>query len=246
MEYFNVPHIPNICSKGVVADCRISPESVKKLNSLGIEVILSYKSENLLPPISAHPDMTILHLGGNRFVCSPDSYDYYKERLNGADVARGVCVLKKDYPNDVPYNITIFGEYVFLNASSNQTEIAKTYVSSSKKILNVKQGYTKCNICVVSRNALITSDTGIYKTAVDNKIDALLIESGYIELKGMDCGFIGGASGLIAPNMLAVNGDIKTHPDGCKMIEFCKKHGVDVISLKKGILEDIGTILPIF
>lgn len=246
MEIFNNPNIPKICSGKVIADARLSEESVNTLNNLGITVIPSYKSDRLLPPIYAHPDMTILNIGGGRFVCSPDSFEYYSDRLTECSIIKGSVELQKDYPKDVTYNITIMGDFVFLNAASNQTEIFKTYIGSNKKILNVKQGYTKCNICIVGSEALITSDTGIYKAALASGIDALKIDSGYIELKGMSCGFIGGASGLIAPDILAVNGDIKTHPNANDITAFCKNHGVNIIPLKKGVLEDVGSILPIF
>ena len=62
----------------------------------------------------------------------------------------------------------------------------------------------------------------------------------------MSYGFIGGATGLIAPDMLAVNGDLKTHPDYNNIVDFCKNYHVDIISLKNGSIYDIGSILPIF
>ena len=56
-------------------------------------------------------------------------------------------------------------------------------------------------------------------------------------------GFIGGASGLINKTTLCFNGDLKTHPDCNNIIDFCKNVGVDTISLNKGNLVDIGTIM---
>ena len=43
------------------------------------------------------------------------------------------------------------------------------------EIINVKQGYAKCSICVVSDNAIITADKGIAKAAIQNRIDVLEI-----------------------------------------------------------------------
>lgn len=56
-------------------------------------------------------------------------------------------------------------------------------------------------------------------------------------------GFIGGASGLINKNLLCFNGDIKTHPDYENINSFCKNVGVEVYSLNKGMLKDIGSII---
>lgn len=43
--------------------------------------------------------------------------------------------------------------------------------------------------------------------------------------------------------MLAVNGDINSHPDSEQIKVFCHKYNVDIIPLKDGKLVDIGTII---
>lgn len=245
-KFFCIPHLPNKCSNSVIIDHRVDKNTINALNALGIEVIFSYKSNRLHSAVCGHPDMTIMHLGYDKFLCSPDSYEYYKLQLPCADVIKGTVELDLKYPYDISYNITILQDFVFMNTASNQIEIYKSYIPMEKKILNVNQGYTKCNICVVNENAIITSDTGIYKASIENGIDALLIQQGYIELNGMNYGFIGGATGLLSQDTLAVNGDINTHADCDKIIAFCKNYGVNVISLKKGAICDIGSIVPVF
>ena len=64
-----------------------------------------------------------------------------------------------------------------------------------------------------------------------------------IELRKLDYGFIGGATGLIDNSTLAVNGDINSHPDSEQIKVFCHKYNVDIIPLKDGKLVDIGTII---
>ena len=241
MEFLKMPNLPYRQVRGVIIDCRADEETIKSLNRLGIETVLSYRSDNLHPSVCAHPDMTITHLGGNRFICSPDSYDYYKSALPQAELIKGTIGLSSEYPHDVTYNITLLNGFVFMNTATEQVN-----VFNGGKIINVRQGYTKCSICVVAENAIITADTGIYKAARENGIDALLISAGHIELPGMNYGFIGGASGLIAPDTLAVNGDINTHPDGERITDFCKYHNVNIASLKRGAICDIGSILPIY
>lgn len=244
MKYLKKPHLPNVCSRGVIVSCDAEVESQNTLKSLGIDIIHSYKSDFLLEGISTHPDMTIMHLGENNFLCSPDSYEYYRYKLKYANLICGNKNLGINYPNDIFYNITDLNGRIF--AIQNQIEIVKTYIPSFREILFVNQGYTKCNICIVNDNAIITSDKGIYKVAKSNGIDVLLIDSGNILLKGMNYGFIGGATGLIAPDVLAVNGELKNHPNGDRIISFCKNYGVNILSLKKGMLTDIGSILPVF
>lgn len=62
-------------------------------------------------------------------------------------------------------------------------------------------------------------------------------------MRKLDYGFIGGATGLIDNNTLAVNGDINSHPDSEQIKLFCHKYNVDIISLKDDKLVDIGTII---
>ena len=241
MEFLQRPNVPDRPVKGVIIDCRADNETVESLKNLGIEPILSYCSGNLHPSICSHPDMTIVHLGGKRFICAPDAYDYYKSVLGEVDIICGEVDIKPKYPHDVTYNITLLGGFTFTNTATEQVKIV-----SNGKIIDVRQGYTKCSICVVAENAIITADTGIYRAAREHGIDALLISPGNIELPGMDYGFIGGAAGLIAPDTLAVNGDIATHPDGEAITAFCANYGIKITPLKSGAIRDIGSILPIY
>ena len=161
--------------------------------------------------------------------------------LTEAEITRGAVGIKPKYPNDIVYNITLLGGFAFMNTATEQEKIVK-----GGKIINVRQGYTKCSICIVNENAIITADTGIYRAARENNIDALLISPGNIDLHGMNYGFIGGAAGLIAPDTLSVNGDIAAHPDGERITRFCSDRGVKIIALKSGKIRDIGSILPIY
>ncbi len=243
MKYIDIPNTPNICSNRVLVSKRIGEESLSSLKSIGIEPVFAYNTDNVSTYISHHADITIVHLGKNKFICSPDSYSYYKNVLTGADLICGSRNLDKTYPNDVFYNITVLKDFIF--AHSNQIEIIKMNDPMPQKILNVNQGYTKCNICIVSDNAIITSDKSIYNEALKNGIDVLLIKSGEIELEGYDYGFIGGATGKASRDTLLINGELITHSDGDNIKAFCKNYGVYLYELKKGNIYDIGSILPI-
>ncbi len=245
-NYISIPNLPNKRSKGVIIDYRTDKEAIDSLNSMGIECILSCRINSLYEAVCAHPDMMIHHLGADRFITAPEAYEHFKAALPNADIIKGSKQLDARYPDDILYNAASVGNYLFCNARCTASEILSEYQCMKKEILNVKQGYSKCSICVVSENALITADSGICNIARKNNIDVLKITEGYIELAGMSYGFIGGATGLIAPDALAVNGDLKTHPDYNNIVSFCKNYGVDIVQLKSGSIYDIGSILPIF
>ena len=66
-----------------------------------------------------------------------------------------------------------------------------------------------------------------------------MIEEGGIALNGFSCGFIGGASSF-DNNILFTFGDVKKHENGKDIIDFLKNINVNVISLGKNELYDLG------
>lgn len=230
-----------------VVDCRADDKTVYNLENYGLHLIPTVKIDTLYDAIATHADVQIHYLGGNRFVCAPEVFDYYRNRLSDeVRLIKGSLGLKAEYPYDIGYNVTALDKFAICNSRYTATEILLEYRCASKEILNVKQGYSKCSVCVVNGNAIITADTGIAKTAAKHNIDVLKINSGYIKLRNMNYGFIGGATGLINENVLAVNGDIKTHHDADLITQFCKKHNVELYPLKDGALTDIGTVIVNF
>ncbi len=232
----------NIRSNRVLVDYRTDEESIRELNRLGASVYKSTSIKSLYDEVKGHPDMQI-HFINDKAICAPEAYDYYKSLdLTGIELICGSKALKSTYPDDVAYNVCCLGEYVILRPLSVAKEIFAEYHYLKKKILNSRQGYAKCSICVVNENSAITADEGVYKLLKENNLNVLKISEGHIELNKMN-GFIGGASGLINKNTLVFNGELKTHPDGENIISFCKNAGVDTVELKKGNLVDIGSIL---
>ena len=230
-----------------IVDCRADDRTIYNLESVGLQVIPTIKIDSLYDAIATHADIQIHYLGNNRFVCAPEAFEHYKKLLpDEFELIIGSKTLSGKYPDDIAYNAAALKKYVICNSAYTAIEILSEYKSMSKEILNVRQGYSKCNICVVNGNAIITSDRGIAKEVSAHGIDVLEIEPGHIKLRNLNYGFIGGATGLIRENILAVNGDINTHPDSNRIKQFCKKNGVELFSLKDGILEDIGTIISNF
>ena len=228
----------------IIADCRADDETIKSLQKTGYTVIPTVKLDCLYDAIASHADIQIHYLGNKRFVCAPEAYEHYKKYLpDGFTLIKGSKPLGAKYPADIPYNAAAVGNTLICNSRSTAIEILQTYSCSTRNILNVAQGYAKCSICVVSGNAIITADKGIAEAAKSNGMDVLRINEGHIELKNMNYGFIGGASGLIERNVLSFNGELSTHPDGEKIKKFCQNHNVAVAELKAGVLTDIGSII---
>lgn len=247
MQFIKLPNLPHNKVKVVIVDYKTDSKTIKTLKELNIDVIKSCRCNGLNSAVDGHPDMQIHHLEDNKFICSPGCYDYYLNALKqySAILYKGSIRLTGNYPYDIAYNVASVGNFVFCNKKYTDFNIYDYNINIGKKIIDIKQGYSKCSICIVSNSAIITSDKSIAVIAKENKIDVLLINEGHIELKPYNYGFIGGCSGLLSPSLLAFNGNIRKHPDYMQIKNFCVKYNVKTFSLSEDKLYDIGTIMPI-
>lgn len=244
-SFLTRPNIPDKKVTKVLVDYRIGAEAEKTLNKQGIEVIKTVKHKNLYEAVCGHPDMQLHHLGGDEFVCEPSVFDYYKKILPKATLINGDTKISCEYPFDIAYNGAACGNYFFHNLKFTESNIYEYYKANGVKLINVKQGYTKCSVCILSESALITSDRMIAKKAVEEGLDALFFDSSEIMLPGLSNGFIGGICGLIDKNVLAVNGDILLTKNGEEFSLFCERHGIEILPLHSQMPVDIGSIIPL-
>ena len=219
----------------------------QKLENCAVKTINITAQKSLYPAVRSHADMQVCHLGGNKIVCADLSSDYVNDlRDLEFEIIPSQMGLKSEYPSDIPLNSAFLGKnHLICGVNYTDQTILNHAKQNVTNIIDTKQGYAKCSTCIVTENAIITSDKSIEKSAVSNGIDALLIRPGYITLTGLDYGFIGGASGLIDKDLMAFCGDIKLHPDFDLISDFLWKYRVDYLCLSDSILQDIGGILPI-
>ena len=248
MKFLSNPNLPEESVCAVLVDYRTAPEIIASLEKLGITVYKSCKVDKLDETVCGHVDMSIHHIGKNIFVCEPSTYDYYKHifQKQNINLIRGNSVLTSTYPHDAAYNIARIGNYAFHASCYTDKVILNTFDKLNITLLHTQQGYSKCNLCPITKNAFITEDESIYKVGVNHSFDVLKITKGYIQLPGYPYGFIGGATGLIDKNILAVTGSLRQHPDYNKIIAFCKKYHISVCELTQQKPIDIGSILPIY
>ncbi len=247
MGFVEGPSLPEKRVGAVLIDFRAGQEMIQALQNLGIKVFFSCRSDELSAPLCGHPDMMIHHIGENKFVCSPDTFNYFGKTLGplGAKILIGNSPLSRTYPLDIAYNITRLDGVAFCKQKYTDKTVLTELGRRSVKLIDIAQGYSKCNICVVSTNAIMTSDEGIAKAAVNAGVHVLKISAGHIDLDGFTYGFIGGATGLIAADTLAVSGDISLHPDYKSMADFCGQFNVKLIALTDKKPVDIGSIIPL-
>lgn len=241
-DFIKIPNLPSKKITSVLVDFRTNINSIKKLNSLGIRVYTTKRHPELYEAVSGHPDMTIHHLGGNKFVVAPDFQDVLSEIPN-IEIIVGKSELNSLYPYDIAYNAARVGNFLIHNFKYTDKLILENTEELIK--IDVKQGYSKCSVCIVCENAIITSDIGIAKKCDNFGIDVLHVDDSDIVLRGVSHGFIGGSCGLISHNTLAINGNLKYHKNYEEILDFCNKYKVEILELHNGLIKDIGSLICI-
>ena len=229
-----------------LVDERIDNYSLLALKSMGAELFLMPGADFLQQQVASHPDMLIF-IGFGKLFCHEKYYGPNCElidrivSLGGVELALSSEPVGADYPCDVLFNACLLGNRLICNKNTVSGLILRAAERSGCEIINVKQGYTKCSIAVVSDNAVITSDKAIADACKAAGIDVLPVNQGHVSLPPYDYGFIGGASGIKEDNVYFC-GSLDQHPDGERIKRFCQKHGRSAVSLSDGGLQDVGTL----
>ncbi|QXM06362.1 DUF6873 family GME fold protein [Crassaminicella indica] len=246
-KLLNIPFLPKNKVKAVIVDGRVSDNFINNLKYMDINMIKTPYCKELYSAISYHPDILLHPINGKDVVVAPNVYDDLEKPLKkyGLNVIKGETVLRRNYPDNIAYNIGRVSNFAIHNLKYTDKVTLKLLEKSGVELIHVKQGYSKCSICIVNERAIITSDRGIAKTIEKYGIDTLVISPGYIDLTGLDYGFIGGASGLIAKNKIAFSGFLSHHPDYDRILEFLANYSVEPVFLENDKLKDIGSIIPI-
>jgi hypothetical protein len=223
-------------------DFRTSNEEKLNLINLGYEILVCPPSNFLYDAVCGHPDMLLHIIDSKTIMVHKDMNENFVDKLKNLNfnVVFSKNTLKYTYPEDVILN-SVCLDNLFIHNLKYTDDNLLAYMNS-KKILNVKQGYTKCSTAVISEKSIITSDKNIAKTLSKENIDVLLLPPGDIELPGLDYGFIGGCCGLLDKNSIAFYGDLNCYAYGNIVLEFLKKNNVKPIFLKSGKLVDRGSL----
>ncbi|GEM_PF-299725 len=204
------------------------------------------------PRIATHPDLYMCQLGlwseAGVFFGDPEK-------------------LAVEYPDDIIYNAVCTRNYVLHLVDKTDPELRDAIVTWHRslqrqpgegdhreiKVLNVRQGYTRCMCLPVDDNSFIVSDEAIAKPLENQGASVLRISNGSIKLRGFDAGFIGGTAGnvymsnneMTDQRAIVFNGDLSVHPDFKAITEFIKSRNILPVWFEDYALEDIGSIIAV-
>ena len=190
-----------------------------------------------------HADMQALNIKGKLFVNS--NCKAVVNTLDKLNIAYTLCEdIGNKYPDNVALNAALVGNRLLCKEKALHPRVKEYCNINNIKVLNVNQGYTKCSTLILNENAIITDDESIEKVSLINNINVLKISKGDIFLDSETVGFIGGASAVI-DDIVYFFGDITSHRDGVKIIEFLSLYNLNYKCVIPGRLLDIGGIVHI-
>lgn len=247
MDFVQKPFLPEKNIKAVLIDYKIDVEALEALTNSGIEIIKTVPCDDLYDAINGHPDIVVFHIGDNKLVVAPNVFDLLQPVLikKGFALTKGETWLKRNYPENIAYNVLRIGSFAFHNTKYTDKTIIEELKKKSIEVIHVNQGYTKCSTCIVNENSIITSDYMIAKTVEKYGIESLLIKPGGIILEGLNYGFIGGSSGLLSKSIMAFTGRLDKIQDNYKIVDFLNSKGIEVKILSTKQIFDIGSIIPL-
>ncbi|QAT49690.1 hypothetical protein EQM14_07840 [Caproiciproducens sp. NJN-50] len=245
MRYIQTPNLPETDVSLLTASAAY-PGILMELKRLGISAIPVDPSKSLPAPVQAHADMLCHPLGGRRVIVAKGEKRLAADlKQFGFKIIESVSSIAGSYPNDSGLNAARVGNKLIANPQILDKAIWDDCLSKGIKIIEVRQGYTKCSTAVVDEHSIITSDDGIATAAFKAGLEVLKIQPGHIRLPGYSYGFIGGCCGLIGRNRMAFAGNPNSHPDFCRIKEFLDRREIEVIILSKDSLLDIGGMIPL-
>lgn len=241
------PFLPNEKVNLVIIDGRVKKEIINNLKKLELEIILTNKCNELYDAISYHPDIVMHPINYNTLLIAPNVFDYYKELLKNKSIKliKGEKKLKRNYPDNIAYNVARVGEYAIHNFKYTDEKLIYYLKKENIKFINVNQGYSKCSTSIINNNAIITSDKSINNSCRKYNIEVLLIKEGFIDLPGLNYGFIGGSSAVISTKEILFTGNYGNHPNYNEINDFLLKNGKTPIILSNDNIIDLGSIITL-
>lgn len=237
---------PNLPQK-TIKHCLIGEKyttEIEELTALGVKCLTLKANKCLDDEINCHADILAFNFGNGKIVANIASI--------GEDELKkiGITAVFEDnitspYPKDILLNSAFINNKIICNTSVTSKKIIDFAEENNIELINIKQGYSKCNICVVSDNAVITEDDGIASLLNFYQIDVLKISKGDIFLSDVHYGFLGGASGKLSKDKIYFSGDISQHRDYLQIVEFLNKHHIESVYNKSRKLRDFGGFIAL-
>lgn len=237
------PNLPESPVKHCLIGAKYHQE-IDELKDLNIECLCLEANNNLYDEINSHADILSFNIGNGKIIISEGSIGEAKLTNLGYSVFFENNI-KSPYPNDILLNAALIDNLIICKTNCISDFITDCAKQNNLEIINTKQGYSRCNICIVAENAVITEDDSIAYLLKKCQFDVLKISNGSVFLSEQHSGFLGGASAKLAKDKIYFSGDLSKHKDFDLITEFLNLHKVTPIYNKNRNLRDFGGLIQL-
>ena len=240
------PHLPVGELRHVIIGEKYRALLEKPLAALGIIPLWMPNNPYVDARLAGHADLSINKFSKNGAILS--EYIQNSQLFEQLQSLGYECIFtenaeKPQYPYDAGLNVCQIGNTLIYNSRTICEVLNKELESTATNRIDVRQGYTKCAVCIVNENSIITQDKAIHSKATSNGIESLLVSDGIAGLEGFDCGFIGGASFKINSHQIAFTGTIECSQEKNAIESFLADRGIEAVYLTERKLFDIGSAI---
>lgn len=225
--------------KPAIIDKRMPPEAKGRL-SREWELIEIETRGIVYDAISGHPDIFMCQ-SPQGLIVAPNLPEVYLTAFasQGIQYWLGQFPVGSAYPESAAYNAVCTSQLLIHRVDSTDPVIKNR--NSSAMVVNVRQGYTRCNLLVLPGKRFITSDRGIAKQLLQYEFEVLYVSPQGIVLPGESYGFFGGCCGIHG-DRLYVTGSLRRYDFYENLKSFTEKSGLRITELYDGPLWDTGGI----
>lgn len=218
-------------------------EVVETFQKRGFDIIPVIESDRVSRPINRHSDVLYKMISGDCIYVSScqkankqllEDCGYQVKLFDG---------LEPGYTTECRLNYISNDKHIIYNPKTAMQ--IDDLITEAKKLVKVKQGYTRCSVIDLGGKAYITSDEGIYAALKKEQIDCYLFNNREIRLEGYDRGFIGGSSCVLDNHHILIFGDISQRSEKLELQEFVYRYGYELEFIENKTITDIGSALII-
>ncbi len=245
-RFIENPHLPHGKVKSVLLGSDYT-KLAEVLENKGIRTVLLPPNECIAAQVRSHADMSAYYCGRGKLILSRNIYHKCRTEMfpDGMILQCSSEYQNDKFPFDIGLNACPIDDILFCRTENTDATILYHAALRGLKIVNIKQGYAKCSICVLDEKHIITADKGIYQQATAAGIETLLIDAGFFALSGYDYGFIGGSCFKTGKDTVAFTGTLDEHPNKYEIIDFVNDIGLNVEYLTTERCFDVGSIIPL-
>jgi hypothetical protein len=231
----------------IIVDQRIPEEAKRNLSAFG-EVLEFFTTGITYEAISGHPDVFFCQTPQG-LIAAPNTPGIFLERLkeHGVTFETGINPVGTVYPNTARYNAVFTAKYLIHNLSFTDPSLLSLtngpgeHDESKFKIINVNQGYSRCNLLAFNQDTFLTSDHGIQKALSGAGLNVTYISPADTVLPGFKHGFTCGCCGIKDNNLFLI-GNLNFCMDQDIIDSFVQENKLSLVELYNGPLFDGGGI----